>query len=348
MKKIDFFTQSKVLIVAGKGGVGKTTVSAVLAYAVAMESKKALLVEVEPKDDLLDIFELNTAVHSFGDTTTLEDKGTKHDSAALGYEETLLALLPHGGQVVGRVLTADDALVEYLANHGLKKVIKKLLASGVLDVVATAIPGIRDILVLGKIKQLERVQAADSAGLIVVDAPGTGHVMTFLSSSSGLLDAARGGPIRVQAQEVVDMLDDPARCQVILVTLPEEMPINETIEAAYFLEEKVGITLGPVVVNCLYPVVKGLEPDPEQTALEVPTLATGTLAALKEAADFRLKRQNLQEEQLKKLRAELPLPQIHLPQLFTREIALKEIEFLGAVFRDQITHLSYDFADKLV
>ena len=87
--------------------------------------------------------------------------------------------------------------------------------------VSTAIPGIRDVLVLGKVKQLERDGVAD---LILVDAPATGHAITFLTSASGHGHAARGGPLRTQAQDVVELLSDPARCRVILVTLPEELP----------------------------------------------------------------------------------------------------------------------------
>ena len=85
----------------------------------------------------------------------------------------------------------------------MKRISKRLVSSGALDVVATAIPGIRDILVLGKVKSLERQPAAD---LILVDAPATGHAMTFLSSAQGLLDAARSGPVRTQAADVVELL----------------------------------------------------------------------------------------------------------------------------------------------
>ena len=76
-----------------------------------------------------------------------------------------------------RTLTSDDALVEYLVDHGMKRISKRLAASGALDVVATAVPGIKDILVLGKVKQLERAAVAD---LIVLDAPAAGHAITFL------------------------------------------------------------------------------------------------------------------------------------------------------------------------
>ena len=156
--------------------------------------------------------------------------------------------------VRARRITPDDALVEYLEDHGLRRVSKRLVSSGVVDVVSTAIPGIRDVLVLGKIKQLEREEVAD---LIVVDAPATGHAITFLTSASGLVSAARGGPLRSQANDVVELLADPSRCRVILVTLPEDMPVSETIESAFTLEDKAGVQLGPVIVNATDPVPRG-------------------------------------------------------------------------------------------
>ena len=86
-------------------------------------------------------------------------------------------------------------------------------------------------------KQLERAGVAD---LIVLDAPAAGHAITFLRSARGLLDAARVGPINTQAAEVLEMLTDPERCQVVLVTLPEETPVNELVDTAYSLEDEVG------------------------------------------------------------------------------------------------------------
>ncbi len=242
-----FCAQSHVLVVAGKGGVGKTTMSAALAKMAAGAGKSVLIVELEGKSGI------TAAFGRHGD---------------LGYEEVLLAPpVPGGpagpagtgggtGAIRARRLTPDDALVEYLEDHGLKRVSKRLAHSGILDVVSTAIPGIRDVLVLGKVKQLERDRAAD---LILVDAPATGHAITFLTSASGLVSAARGGPLRTQAQDVVDLLSDPARCRVLLVTLPEELPVSETIESAYTLEDKAGVQLGPVIVNACDPEPVGLE-----------------------------------------------------------------------------------------
>ena len=193
--------------------------------------------------------------------------------------------------------------------------------------VSTAIPGIRDVLVLGKIKQLERGEVAD---LIVVDAPATGHAMTFLTSASGLLDAARGGPLRSQAADVVELLSDPTRCQVILVTLPEEMPVNETIEAAYPLEDKVGMQLGPVIVNACDPVPEGLARTAEDVAATAGVaLDSGHLEALEEARRFRLDRHALSAEQIERLAHELPLPHLRVPSLVADAIGPAEIDDAG-------------------
>src|SRR3984885_6604512 len=266
-----FCAQSHVVIVAGKGGVGKTTMAAALARMASRTGRSVLIVELEGKSGITGAFGL---------------------TGALGYEEIeFQESQPGQGTVRARRITPDDALVEYLEDHGLRRVSKRLVSSGVVDVVSTAIPGIRDVLVLGKIKQLERDEKAD---LIVVDAPATGHAITFLTSASGLVSAARGGPLRSQAQEVVELLGDPTRCQVILVTLPEEMPVSETIESAYTLEDRAGVQLGPVIVNACDPVPEGLARTAEDVAATagIP-VDSGHPEALEGARRFRLDRHAL-------------------------------------------------------
>ena len=112
-----------------------------------------------------------------------------------------------------------------------------------IDVVATAAPGIDDILVLGKVKQLERSGDYD---LILVDGPAAGHAITFLHGR-GRAASTRStvGPIETQADDVLELLADPTRCQVVLVTLAEETPVNEMIETAFALEDRVGVALAP-------------------------------------------------------------------------------------------------------
>jgi anion-transporting ArsA/GET3 family ATPase len=318
-----FCAQSHVLVVAGKGGVGKTTMAAAIARMASATGRTVLIVELEGKSGITGAFGLS------------ED---------LGYDEVELQpeLAPQRGWVRARRITPDDALVEYLEDHGLRRVSKRLVSSGVVDVVSTAIPGIRDVLVLGKVKQLEREGVAD---LIVVDAPATGHAITFLTSASGLVNAARGGPLRNQAQEVVEMLDDPSRCRVILVTLPEEMPVSETIESAYTLEDKAGVQLGPVIVNACDPVPDGLNVTAEEAAAssaaasEVDPLH---LEALEVARRFRLERHAISADQIARLARELPLPQLLVPTLAADAMGPAETEVLAQALAGVVADLEPD------
>jgi len=312
-----FCTQAKVLVVAGKGGVGKSTVAAALAQMAASAGLRALIVEVEGTNSLGPMF------------------GT---TDVLTYREVVLGEGKDGGEVRARTLTPDDALIEYLHDHGMRRISKRLVATGTLDVVATAVPGIKDILVLGKVKQLERAAAAGVDGapdLIVVDAPAAGHAVQFLASASGLLDAVAVGPIRSQAVDVVELLRDPARCQVILVTLPEETPVNEVTETAFHLEDRAGVQLTPVIVNAVFPPLE-LADALTVGAGQLPGADLATLAA---AAAFRRRRQELQAAQLERLAELLPLPRMRLPFLFTTEIGPPEIATLADALAAEIRDL---------
>lgn len=255
---LQFVAAARVAVVAGKGGVGKTTVSAVLARAAVRSGWRVGVVELDGKP-------------------------------------TLAQLLP---DVEVLHLSAADALAEYLDAHGMGGVTRRLRSSGVIDVVATASPGIDDLVVLGKIKQLERSGTFD---LIVVDGPAAGHAVTFLTSPAGLRAAARSGPIAAQADDVLAMLRDPRRAQVLLVTLPEATPVNEVVETAFALEERVGVQLGPVVVNAV----------DEGPVLEADRAPTGS--PWQAAAQFRTARRAVHAEACARLHGALPLTQLHLP-----------------------------------
>jgi anion-transporting ArsA/GET3 family ATPase len=314
MELAQFCSTSRVVIVAGKGGVGKTTVTAALAVAAARTGMSVLIVEVEGKSGLAAAF----------------------DRPALTYDE---AHLDDG--IVARTLTPDAALLDYLESHGLKRVSKRLASSGALDVVATAVPGMKDILVLGKVKSLEQGRTAD---LIVLDAPAAGHAVSFLLSARGLLDAVRVGPVRKQAQDVVELLSDPARCQVVLVTIPEETPVNELIDTAFAIEDRAGVALGPVVVNgCYAPPPFGV-PTLESIAADATALdrfvSPREANDLVRAAEFRAARYAVQQEQAARLAERLPLPQVRLPFLFSAALGRAEIHHLADVLSAGIEQLT--------
>jgi Mrp family chromosome partitioning ATPase len=314
MEVANFCSTSRVVIVAGKGGVGKTTVTAALAVTAARAGRSVLIVEVEGKSGLPAMF----------------------DAPTLGYEEVDLDL-----RIRARFLTPDAALVDYLVSHGLKRISKRLASSGALDVVATAVPGMKDILVLGKVKSIEETRAAD---LVIVDAPAAGHAVTFLLSARGLLDAVRVGPVRKQAQDVVSLISDPERCQVMLVTLAEETPVSEVIDTAFAIEDRAGVALGPVVVNgCFAPI-------PVAVSADAATIAGDAIRCdrfvspreaddLAHAAAFLAERHALQYEQIRRLRDRLPLPQIELPFVFNPDITRPQLDTLADAFARGIERL---------
>jgi hypothetical protein len=319
----DFFAASRVIIVAGKGGVGKTAGAAAIARAAAMTGRDTLLIEIA------------------GRTASAEAFG-RHEP--LGYDAQVLlappvdaAPNPPRGTVRGRTLTPNDALVDYLEGQAMGPIARRLASSGALEVVATATPGIKDLLVLGKIKQLAR---HDSAELLVVDAPAAGHAIAFLRSPRALLDTARVGAIARQAQEALDMLHDSALSQVVLVTLAEETPVNELIETAYALEDEVGVRLGPVIVNGVYPVLAELDHPASATGRRVGhRYRRADAAALDAAAALRHRRQERQQAQIRRLAAALPLEQICLPHLFTPTIGPSESQLLAEAFLDGVRRL---------
>jgi anion-transporting ArsA/GET3 family ATPase len=314
MELTEFCSSSRVFIVAGKGGVGKTMVTATFAVAAARAGLRVLIVEVEGKSGLASAF----------------------DAPALGYEE--VDLQPG---VRARFLTPDAALVDYLVSHGMRRISKRLAASGALDVVATAVPGMKDILVLGKVKSIEESGVAD---VVIVDAPAAGHAVTFLLSPRGLLDAVRVGPVRKQAQDVVEMLSDPSRCQVLLVTIPEETPVSELIDTAFAIEDRAGVALGPVIVNGCYAPLPDATPT---TATEIVEHAASIdrfvsereARDLAEAAAFRHDRYVLQRGQVARLAAALPLPQVELPFLFVGHVGRPELDVLADAFTAGIARI---------
>ncbi|NND74244.1 MAG: AAA family ATPase [Ilumatobacter sp.] len=287
-------TATNVVIVAGKGGVGKTTVTAVIARAARRAGRRVLVVELDGKPML------DHLVPSDG------PDGEDGDPAI---------------DVVH--ISAADALDEYLRDHGFARIAKRLNKTGVIDMVGTAAPGIDDVVVLGKIKQFERSGDYD---LIVVDGPAAGHAITFLTSATGLANAVRGGPVKTQSDEVLDLLTDSSRCQVVLVTLPETTPVNEVIETAFALEDVVGVRLGPVVVNGVDTGVALPDADAEAAAVEA--LDEVEAEPIRAAAAFRRSRREMEHDELARLTRDLPLAQVHLEALPVAGLTAADVDLL--------------------
>ncbi|CAN5784222.1 ArsA-related P-loop ATPase [soil metagenome] len=216
-------------VVTGKGGTGKTTVAAALAMALARDGRKVLLCEVEGRQGIARLF----------------------DVEPLPYEERLVAVAPGDGEVRALAIDAEAALLEYLdMYYRLGRAGRALDRFGVIDFATTIAPGVRDVLLTGKVFEAYRRRQRAGPPVydhIVLDAPPTGRIARFLNVNAEVAGIAKVGPIRKQADSIMQVLQSRGTA-VHLVTLLEDMPVQETADAITELSAA-ELSIGGIVVN---------------------------------------------------------------------------------------------------
>jgi len=215
-------------VVTGKGGTGKTTVAAALALALAADGGSVLLIETEGRQGIAQLF----------------------DTPPLPYEERRVAVARGGGEVKGLAIDVEEALLDYLDMfYNLRRAGRALRKMGAIDFATSIAPGLRDVLITGKIKEAvtRRHDGRPVYDAVVVDAPPTGRITRFLGVTAEMAQLARSGPIKTQSDGVMAVLRSP-QTAVHLVTLLEDMPVQETADAIADLTAA-KLPIGSVVVN---------------------------------------------------------------------------------------------------
>ncbi|MET0900987.1 MAG: ArsA family ATPase [Mycobacterium sp.] len=222
--------KARLHFVTGKGGTGKSTVAAALALALAAGGRKVLLVEVEGRQGIAQLF----------------------DVPPLPYKELKIATAERGGQVNALAIDTEAAFLEYIDmfyNLGIAG--RAMRRIGAIEFATTIAPGLRDVLLTGKIKEsvvrVDKGAKTQVYDAVVVDSPPTGRIARFLDVTKAVADLAKGGPVHSQSEGVVKLLHSD-QTAIHLVTLLEALPIQETVEAIDELEA-LGLPIGSVIVN---------------------------------------------------------------------------------------------------
>lgn len=294
----------RILLVTGKGGVGKSTVSAALGLEAAAQGKRTLIVEVSGCKRMEEIFNI---------------RDESYEPRVVGPRLSVLSITP------------EEAIQDYVVQViRFKKLYKLAFQNRVMGPFIEAVPGLHDAIQLGKVFDLERESGTFGGktwDLIIVDAPATGHGLTMLAAPRSMMELTRAGPLYDGVKRVHDVIDDPSVTGIVLVSIPEDMPINETLE----LYHRLGSTRAQVrlaVLNELFPSPAAAPADWEawrQGRAAAPHSPEGEAQDLGDRWFSRVQRQDRCRARLR----QLPVPQADLPFRFHRGLSTAELGEMG-------------------
>jgi anion-transporting ArsA/GET3 family ATPase len=296
----------RLLFFTGKGGVGKSTVTAATALLAADRGQRVLVVEADAKGAIPGHFE----------------------QPFVGFEPREV----YPG-VCAMAMRTEDSLKEYLKLNLRVPVLGRLgPLARVLDFVATAAPGVKEILTVGKVcwEVRESIEGRSDWDLVVVDAAATGHIIGQLDAPRAIQELVSVGMVREQTDWMVELLSDPSVTGLNVVATPEEMPVNETIELVQRARVELSVPLGAVVVNRVLPelfthadeeVFAALRGDEAGRVLTT-RVGAGSTAVL-DAARLAVSLRRTRAVHLAELRQAVELPMLYLPYLFVRDQGLR-------------------------
>jgi anion-transporting ArsA/GET3 family ATPase len=308
----------RLLVVTGKGGVGKTTVTAALALLAAEQGRRVLAVDVDAKGNLTDFFE----------------------HAPVGFDPVEV----HPG-VHAMAMDTESSLREYLRLNLRVPMLGRLgPVARAFDFVANAAPGVKEILTMGKICYEVRESIESRRwDLVVVDAAASGHIVAQLGAADTIRDLVSVGVIRHQTDWMVELLSDPAITALNIVTAPEEMPVSETIDLVTRARAELSTPLGAVILNRVLPELfthadeetfEALRTPDAMVALDQP-VGPGALAVL-DGARLAVTLRRTRAQHLQRLREAVDLPLLYLPYLFARTHGMRVTRMIAEALGEEL------------
>ncbi len=312
----------RLLIVSGKGGVGKSTVVAATALMAARRGKRVLAVELDSKERISQLF----GAPEVG-----------HDGRQVF--ENVWAVNLHPERVMDEFIQSQVPL---------RALARQVVESPIYRYFVAAAPGLKELVTLGRIRMLEeerrtRRSAKPKWDLIIVDAPATGHGISFLRVPYLVKKTLKMGPIFKQAEKIIALLKDKRRTRFLLVTLAEDMPANEAIEMYHAIEGELGIPLASLIINGVYPKVLSAAQQATLAELsarldtaELPPRDAALVQAMIACMDAAVRRRALNEKYITKLTREIRHVAVEVPFVFSSSLDFDLVDTVSTSLEERL------------